>query len=81
MNTPMTRIFKSDAVLVQILVTEYDEHGHRIDEQLAQPQRIFRATAPDIWAEVDKAVAAHTRAVNQQARPAKAPRTRKATTP
>jgi hypothetical protein len=56
-TVPKTRI-RCDAVVVQLLMTEYDEHDRPIREQIAQPVKVFRAGAADFWAEADKAITA-----------------------
>ena len=60
---PKPTRFRCDAVMVQLIITEYDEHDRPIGER-AVPQdqlaKLFRAKTPDFWAEVDKAVTIET---------------------
>ena len=49
---------RCDTLVLQLIVTEYDEHGRPVSEQQSSPTKIFRASVPDVWREVDKAVAA-----------------------
>lgn len=48
---------RCDAVVVQILGTEVDEHGRPIGEHASKPLKIFRASGGDFWAHVDGVVA------------------------
>lgn len=52
------RRHRCDAIMVELIVTEYDDHGCPIREMVSAPKKIFRAAAADVWAEVDKAVTA-----------------------
>lgn len=47
---------RCDSIVLQIVVTEYDEQGRPVGEQTSQPVKVFRANAADFWAEVDKSV-------------------------
>lgn len=47
---------RCDAAIVQLIVTEYDEHGRPIGERTSQPFKVFRARSLDFWTEADKAV-------------------------
>lgn len=53
----MKTTHRCDAIVVQLIVTQYDEHGRPVGEQSSSPTKVFRATVRDVWAEVDKAVA------------------------
>ncbi len=57
---------RCDAVVVTIIIAELDEHGRPIGELTSQPTKVFRASTPDFWADVDKAVEAMRK---QQAAP------------
>lgn len=60
---------RCDVVVVQLVVTTYDEHGRPVHEEVSQPVKVFRARARDFWAEVDKAV----KAGQQKPQPSPAP--------
>lgn len=45
------------SVVLQMIVSEVDEHGRPIDEHTAPAVKVFRAVVRDVWAEVDKTVA------------------------
>jgi uncharacterized protein YheU (UPF0270 family) len=47
---------RCDAVTIQLIVTDYDEHGRPLREHITQPVKVFRAAATEFWSEVDKAV-------------------------
>ena len=64
---------RCDAIVLQLIVTEYDEHGRPIGEATSSPTKVFRATVPDVWAEVDKAVVAMKKQHREQAAPTPAP--------
>jgi hypothetical protein len=49
---------RCDALVLQLIVTEYDEHGRPVGEFTSSPMKVFRATVRDVWAEADKAVTA-----------------------
>lgn len=60
---PKPKRFRCDKVMVQLIITEYDEHDRPIGERpvpQGQLATIWRATTPDFWAEVDKAVKIET---------------------
>jgi hypothetical protein len=48
---------RCDELLIQLVVRTYDANGLPVREELSQPLKIFRAVTPDVWAEVDKALA------------------------
>jgi hypothetical protein len=48
---------RCDAVTIQLIVTDYDEHGRPTGERISQPMKLFRAGTPDVWAAVDAAIA------------------------
>ncbi len=50
--------FRCDAIEIRIIATEVDDEGRPIGELIGAPSKVFRAKAPDFWAEVDKTVAA-----------------------
>lgn len=52
------KVTRCDAVVAQMILTVYDEHGHPVDEQVLRQVKLFRASAPDFWAECDKVVKA-----------------------
>ena len=67
----MTTMKRCDALVLQLIVTEYDEHGRPVNELTSSPPaKIFRASVPDVWAEVDKAVAAMVKQAQAQPTPA-----------
>lgn len=41
---------KIQAAVVQFIVVELNEAGEPIGEGLTKPAKVFRASAPDIWA-------------------------------
>lgn len=47
---------RCDAIVVQLVVTEYDEQNRPVGELTMQPIKVFRATAVDFWATVDQGV-------------------------
>lgn len=51
-------VVRCDAIVIQLIVTIYDEQGRPVSEQTSTPTKVFRAACPDVWAEADKAVAA-----------------------
>ncbi len=46
-----------DRILVQVVVTAYNEAGQPLAEQVAQPICLFRAATPDVWAHIDQLIA------------------------
>ena len=54
----MVTKLRCDAIEVRVIVTEVDEQGRPIAELPSAPAKLFRAAVPDIWAEVDKSIAA-----------------------
>lgn len=48
---------RSTSAIVQIIVTEHDEHDRPIGESVLPAQKVFRAGAPDFWKAVDAHVA------------------------
>lgn len=62
---------RCDAVVVQIVMTRFDEHGRPVGEIVTQPVKVFRARALHFWDDVDKAVADTEKAEKaQQGQPA-----------
>jgi hypothetical protein len=49
---------RCDAIVLQVIVTAYDESGRPVSERVSQPVKVFRAMTEDVWAEVDRRVAA-----------------------
>jgi hypothetical protein len=43
-------------LVVQVVISEYDEAGELIDEQMTQPSAIYRAKAPDVWTYLDREI-------------------------
>jgi hypothetical protein len=48
---------RCDELLIQLVVRTYDDHDRPVREEVSQPLKVFRAVTPDVWAEVDKALA------------------------
>lgn len=46
-----------DEVLISLVLHKTDKTGKRTWEQQTQPVKIFRASVPDIWAQIDKELA------------------------
>lgn len=45
------------SAIVQFIETEYNDEGQPINERVAQPMKLFRASHPDIWAYADEQAA------------------------
>lgn len=58
---------RCEAILIQLIVTTYDDHGRPVDEMVTKQGKVFRATALDFWGEADKAVKALVDQERQQA--------------
>jgi hypothetical protein len=54
----MKTMKRCDAIVLQLIVTEYDEHGRPVGEMTSAPVKVFRGVVHDVWAEADKAAAA-----------------------
>jgi hypothetical protein len=50
------KTIRCDAVIVQLVATEYDEQGRPVGEMALSPVKVFRANAGDFWALVDETV-------------------------
>ena len=46
-----------DSIVLQAVVTSYDENGHPIHEDLSQQLKLFRAKTTDIWTHLDELLA------------------------
>ncbi len=44
---------KISKIVVQVVVSEYDDKGDLVDEQVSQPTPIYRAKTQDVWAYLD----------------------------
>lgn len=44
---------RCDKISVQVVVTQYNDQGQPIAEEVAQPLVLFRASTPDVWAHID----------------------------
>jgi len=61
--------FRCDEILVQIVATELDDMDRPIGRLVGAQAPVFRASARDFWAEVDKAVHLMAKQQRDQAKP------------
>lgn len=45
---------KLTRIIVQIIVSEYNDTGDLIDEQVSPQMMIYRAKTPDVWAHLEQ---------------------------
>ena len=55
-GNPPTPVHRLDRIVVTAYVTTYLD-GQPVAEQRAQPVLMFRATTPDVWGALEKAIA------------------------
>jgi hypothetical protein len=48
---------RCDELIVQLVIRTYNEDGQPVREVLSRPAKVFRATAPDLWRDIDATVA------------------------
>jgi hypothetical protein len=63
---------RCEAIVVQIIGTEYDAMNRPIGEHTLPPMKVFRATARDFWPQIDKAVSAAVKAAEEDQKKAAA---------
>jgi len=51
---PPAAPIRCDEVMVALVIREYDAQGRPQRERVTEPVKIFRASAPDIWALIDQ---------------------------
>jgi hypothetical protein len=51
-------LHRCDELIVQMVVRTYNEDGLPVGERVSQPVKLFRATAPDVWGDVDRTIVA-----------------------
>lgn len=47
----MTR--RVERIVVTVVVSDYDDAGHLVNEQQSDPISLFRGSSPDVWAALD----------------------------